>query len=183
MEQGKRHDNLWSVVLAGGDGVRTKEFIRRWLGHDKPKQYCTFLGNRSMFQHTLDRAVMLTPWERMVVIAARHHQNELWAQLDGRPAGMIVLQPSNADTAAGVFLPLSHILANDPDATDVVKRLLRGSPIGARMVRVRRSGVSVRPWTGLPARSRSRPSRGASCTAPSSPVFGESGAGGLRPLP
>jgi mannose-1-phosphate guanylyltransferase len=120
MEQGKRHDNLWSVVLAGGDGVRTKEFIRRWLGHDKPKQYCTFLGNRSMFQHTLDRAVMLTPWERMVVIAARHHQHELWAQLDGRPAGMIVLQPSNADTAAGVFLPLSHILANDPDATVVI---------------------------------------------------------------
>ena len=120
MEKVNRHENLWSIVLAGGDGVRTKEFIRRWLGYDKPKQYCTFLGQRSMFQHTLDRAVRLTPWERVVVVAARHHQTELWTQLDGRPAGMIVLQPSNADTAAGVFLPLSHILANDPDATVVI---------------------------------------------------------------
>lgn len=120
MEEGNRHEHLWSIVLAGGDGVRTKDFIRGWLGYDKPKQYCTFLGNRSMFQHTLDRAVRLTPWERVVVVAARHHQSELWAQLDGRPAGMIVLQPSNADTAAGVFLPLSHILANDPDATVVI---------------------------------------------------------------
>jgi mannose-1-phosphate guanylyltransferase len=47
------------MVLAGGDGVRTKEFIRRWLGYEKPKQYCTFVGSRSMFQHTLDRAARL----------------------------------------------------------------------------------------------------------------------------
>jgi hypothetical protein len=39
--------NLWSIALAGGDGVRTQEFIRHWLGHEKPKQYCTFVGSRS----------------------------------------------------------------------------------------------------------------------------------------
>ena len=30
--------HLWSIVLAGGDGVRTSAFIRRWLGSAKPKQ-------------------------------------------------------------------------------------------------------------------------------------------------
>ena len=112
--------NLWSIVLAGGDGVRTKQFIQRWLGYEKPKQYCAFVGSRSMLQHTLDRAVRLTPWERVAVVAARHHQNDLWVQLDGRPAGMVLLQPRNVDTAAGVFLPLTHILAHDPDATVVI---------------------------------------------------------------
>jgi mannose-1-phosphate guanylyltransferase len=73
-----------------------------------------------MFQHTLDRAVSVTPWERVVVVAARDHQNELWQQLDGRPAGMVLLQPKNVDTAAGVFLPLTYILAHDPDATVVM---------------------------------------------------------------
>lgn len=68
--------NPWSIVLAGGDRVRTKGFIRRWLGHEKPKQYCVFLGSRSMFQHTLDRAARLTPWERVVVVAAQHHHDE-----------------------------------------------------------------------------------------------------------
>jgi len=67
MKHGNAQENLWSIVLAGGDGGRTKEFIRHWLGYEKPKQYCTFVGSRSMFQHTLDRAARLTPWERVVV--------------------------------------------------------------------------------------------------------------------
>lgn len=120
MKHGAEEGNLWSIVLAGGDGVRTREFIRRWFGHEKPKQYCTFVGTRSMFQHTLDRAARLTPWERVVVVAARHHQDDVWPQLDGRPAGMVLLQPKNADTAAGIFLPLTFILARDPNATVVI---------------------------------------------------------------
>jgi mannose-1-phosphate guanylyltransferase len=120
MALAKRRGNLWSIVLAGGDGQRTKEFIRHWLGSDAPKQFCTFVGTRSMLQHTLDRAVGLTPWERVVVSAARHHQCELWQQLEGRPVGMVLLQPKNAGTAAGILLPLTFILARDPEATVVI---------------------------------------------------------------
>ena len=112
--------HLWSIVLAGGDGVRTSALIRRWLGAANPKQYCAFVGTRSMFQHTLDRAALLTPWECVVVVAARHHQPEVWHQLDGRPVGLVLLQPQNRDTAAGVFLPLTYVLARDPDANVVV---------------------------------------------------------------
>ena len=71
MKDGHERGNVWSIVLAGGDGVRTNEFIRRRFGYEKPKQYCTFVGSLSMFQHTLDRAARLTPWERVVVVAAR----------------------------------------------------------------------------------------------------------------
>lgn len=120
MRNGDARGNLWSIVLAGGDGVRTKAFIRHWLGYEKPKQYCAFVGSRSMFQHTLDRAARLTPWERVVVVAAQHHQHEVWSQLDGRPAGMMLLQPKSMDTAAGIFLPLTYILARDPQATVVI---------------------------------------------------------------
>jgi mannose-1-phosphate guanylyltransferase len=120
MKNGAEPRNVWSIVLAGGDGVRTKEFIQRWLGHEKPKQYCTFVGSRSMFQHTLDRAARLTPWERVVVVAARHHDHDVWDQLHGRPTGLVLLQPKNAGTAAGVFLPLTFILARDPEATVVI---------------------------------------------------------------
>jgi mannose-1-phosphate guanylyltransferase len=120
MGQPNKPGNLWSIVLAGGDGARTKTFIRTWLGHEKPKQYCTFVGSRSMFQHTLDRAAGLTPWERVVVVAARHHQDEVWSQLHGRPIGTVLLQPKNLDTAAGIFLPLTYILAHDPEATVVI---------------------------------------------------------------
>ena len=121
MEQGNRHEQLWSIVLAGGDGLRMKEFIKCRLSYEKPKQYCAFTGKRSMFQHTLDRAATLTPWERVVIVAARdHHQEEVWSQLDSRPAGMVLLQPKNMDTAAGIFLPLTFILARDPQATVMI---------------------------------------------------------------
>ena len=120
MNSGDQQGNVWSIILAGGDGVRTKEFIRHRFGYERPKQYCTFVGTRSMFQHTLDRAARLTPWERVVVVATRHHDYDVWSQLDGRPAGRVLLQPRNAGTAAGVFLPLSYILARDPRATVVI---------------------------------------------------------------
>src|SRR4029079_19498133 len=120
MKLAEGRGNLWSIVLAGGDGLRTKDFIRRWCGHGHAKQVCVFAGARSMFQHTLDRAVRLTPWERVVVVAARHHHDDVWSQLDGRPVGRVLLQPMNADKAAGVFLPLTYILARDPRATIVI---------------------------------------------------------------
>jgi mannose-1-phosphate guanylyltransferase len=120
MKDRAERGNVWSIVLAGGNGERTKEFTRRWLGYEKPKQYCAFFGARSLFQHTLDRAARLTPWERVVVVADRQHQHEVWSQLDGRPAGMVLLQPKNMDTAAGIYLPLTYILARDPQATVVI---------------------------------------------------------------
>ena len=60
MNRGSEKDNLWSIVLAGGEGERLKPFVQKWLGRHKPKQYCTFIGTRSMFQHTLDRADQIT---------------------------------------------------------------------------------------------------------------------------
>ncbi len=59
MIDGAEQENVWPIVLAGGDGVRTTEFIWRMLGCEKSKLYCTFVGFRSMFQHTLDRAARL----------------------------------------------------------------------------------------------------------------------------
>lgn len=43
---------IWSIVLGGGDAGRMTDFIQRWPGYPRPKQYCTFVGDRSLFQHT-----------------------------------------------------------------------------------------------------------------------------------
>ena len=37
-------DQLWSIILAGGEGTRVSSLIHRWLGRPKPKQYCAFVG-------------------------------------------------------------------------------------------------------------------------------------------
>jgi len=43
---------VWSIVLAGGEGERIKPLVLRWLGRHRLKQYCSVVGMRSMFQHT-----------------------------------------------------------------------------------------------------------------------------------
>jgi mannose-1-phosphate guanylyltransferase len=112
--------DVWSIVLAGGEGERVKPLVQRWLGRHRPKQYCTFVGTRSMFQHTVDRAADVTGLNKTVVVAGRAHEPEVRAQLIGRSVEKVLWQPVNADTAAGVFLPLTYVRAYDPDATVVL---------------------------------------------------------------
>jgi mannose-1-phosphate guanylyltransferase len=115
-----KSDRIWMIVLAGGEGERVRALVRRWLGRHRAKQYCTFAGTRSMFQHTVDRALELAPAERIVTVIARGHREDALAQLDGRAVRKVLLQPDNRDTGAGIFLPLAYIRAQDPDATVVI---------------------------------------------------------------
>ena len=112
--------HLWSIVLAGGEGERTRAFVEDWLGHHKPKQYCAFTGTRSLFQHTVDRADALSSPERRVVVAAPEHRGHLLEQLAGRGEGRVILQPGNRGTAPGVFLGVTDVLARAPNATVVI---------------------------------------------------------------
>jgi mannose-1-phosphate guanylyltransferase len=111
---------VWTVVLAGGEGERLRPLTEQWLGQHLPKQYCTFVGTRSMLEHTLDRAMQLSPSQRVVTVMARSHAS---LPLRGHRAlsqGSVVLQPDNRDTAPGVFLALTYVYAADPDATVVI---------------------------------------------------------------
>ncbi len=116
----KRQDRLWSIVLAGGEGERVQPLVQRWLGHSKPKQYCTFVGTRSLLQHTMDRADRLTASDQKVIVIGRSHAWQAWPQLGQRSSGMVILQPANRNTAAGVFLSLTYIKARDAKATVVI---------------------------------------------------------------
>jgi len=115
-----RVPSLWSIVLAGGEGERTRPFVESWLGYHKPKQYCTFSGERSLFQQTIDRADALGSASRRVVVVARHHLDEANRQLGGRPRGVLVAQPVNRGTGAGVLLALARIRATTPSGLAVV---------------------------------------------------------------
>jgi mannose-1-phosphate guanylyltransferase len=121
MKDGSRMANqIWSIVLGGGDSGRMTDFIQRWLGHPRPKQYCTFVGDRSLFQATLDRASVLCRQEHVVALVAREHGQEAWSQLEGRGAGTVLLQPKNRNSAAGIYLSLTYLRAKDPCATVVI---------------------------------------------------------------
>lgn len=95
-----RNGNVWSIILAGGKGERLRPAVQTWFGYDKPKQYCTFVGSRSMFQHTLDRADQISTPERKVTVVSRAHSQVALSQIERRKSGKIIVQPANRDTAA-----------------------------------------------------------------------------------
>ena len=118
-EEGDHPGRRWAIILAGGDGVRMQPVVKRWLGRTMPNHYCRYVGTRSLFQHTLDRMRYVTSPARTLVVVGRGHQ-EAWAQIGQRHPGMVLVQPRNAGTAAGLFLPLTYIRARDPAGMVVV---------------------------------------------------------------
>ncbi|MFI5349183.1 MAG: sugar phosphate nucleotidyltransferase [Elusimicrobiota bacterium] len=106
----------WAVVLAGGDGQRMEAFIRRWLGHPRPKQYCAFSGGRTMLEHTLDRARAVVAPSRIVTVINTDHRRYVEQPRRLEVPGRIIEQPRRCDTGPGVFLPLTQVMAEDPEA-------------------------------------------------------------------
>ena len=118
--QQNRRKHLWSIILAGGNGSRVSDMIRRWKGRSIPKQYCAFVGRKSMLEHTLLRADKLVEPERQRILIARDHLQDALPQVVNRWSKSLIIQPSNCDTLPGIFLPLTHVYARDSKATIII---------------------------------------------------------------
>lgn len=110
------------IVLAAGEGKRLEPLVRQLRGDSLPKQYVTFIGRRSMLEHTFARAEAIIPRERIYTVISRAHQSYAPArrQLAGRAAGTVIEQPENKETAAGILLPLIYAYKRHPEATVAV---------------------------------------------------------------
>jgi mannose-1-phosphate guanylyltransferase len=110
------------IVLAGGEGKRLQPLVRRMLGKDLPKQYVSFIGKKSMLEHTFQRVERLLAREHIFAVIARHHLKhaEVRQQTGKRPDGTVVPQPENRETGPGLLLPLMHVLKRYPNATVAV---------------------------------------------------------------
>lgn len=109
---------LWGLVLAAGDGKRVQDYVRQIAGKQLPKQYVSFIGKRSMLEHTFHRVERLISSARILTIVARHHlaHAEVCRQLASRRPGTIIVQPENKETGPGILLPLMHLYKQAPEA-------------------------------------------------------------------
>ncbi|MCA9728583.1 MAG: NTP transferase domain-containing protein [Candidatus Eisenbacteria bacterium] len=111
---------LWSIVLAAGEGTRLQGLTRDETGRVVPKQFYRIDGDTSMLRWTLDRVGTVVPGHRIVPIVADQHRRWWGSELAAVPQANIVVQPRNRGTVAGILLPLLNLTLRDPDATVLV---------------------------------------------------------------
>src|ERR1700710_1577353 len=110
---------LCAIVLAAGQGSRLQGITT--LGDEAvPKQFCALHGDVSMLRRTLQRAARLVPGPHIKVVVAAQHRKWWQRELADLGRTSIVEQPANRGTAAGVLLPLTPILRQDPEGVVVL---------------------------------------------------------------
>jgi mannose-1-phosphate guanylyltransferase len=107
---------VWSIVLAGGEGRRLRALTTLRSGVTVPKQFCSLAGGPSLLAETLQRAFGLGSRERTLVVVSEHHRPFWRDQLRALPSENVIVQPQGRGTAPGIYLPLLSIAARDPDA-------------------------------------------------------------------
>lgn len=108
------HDT-WAIVLAAGEGRRIREHTRNAQGIPVPKQFCTFGRPTCMLEWSHRRANRVVSSNRILTVVAAEHR-EHWEPLFDASGLEAIVQPHNRGTAAGVLLPLLHVLDRAPDA-------------------------------------------------------------------
>ena len=111
---GREHE--WAVILAGGDGTRLKSLTRRIAGDDRPKQFCSVLGRRTLLEETQERAALELDPEQTLYAVNRIHEPYYAPILGDEPAAKLVVQPRNRGTAPAILYSLLRIAALDSNA-------------------------------------------------------------------
>jgi mannose-1-phosphate guanylyltransferase len=106
----------YAVIMAGGSGTRLWPLSRK----EYPKQALKLFGEKTMFQHTVDRITPIYPPERILVVTSPKYAEILQKQCPGIPNENFILEPEGRGTASAIGLVAIHLLKRDPDAGMVI---------------------------------------------------------------
>ncbi len=90
--------NCFIVILAGGTGTRLWPLSRK----KKPKQFHTFVSEKTLIQETFDRARLVVPENHIFVSTGESHIPFVKAQLPSLPEENLLIEPVGKNTAPAI---------------------------------------------------------------------------------
>jgi mannose-1-phosphate guanylyltransferase len=98
--------------MAGGAGTRLWPLSRR----GRPKQSLKLVGERTLFERTVDRITPTFRPEEIFVVTGSEHAASLMAQKPELAPENYVIEPEGRGTAPAIGLGAIHLRRKDPDA-------------------------------------------------------------------
>jgi len=108
--------HTYAVIMAGGGGTRLWPLSRR----EKPKQALKLLGEKTLFQSTIERVQGFLPPERILVVTIAEQAELLKAQAPELPDENFLLEPAPRGTASVIGFAATVLHHRDPEAVMAV---------------------------------------------------------------
>src|SRR3989338_4155682 len=105
--------HVYALILCGGGGTRLWPVST----NKTPKQFLKLIGDRTFFQHTVDRNKRLIPEDRTyVVTVSREYAEIVHSQAPGIPLSNIIIEPLRRNTLMAHAVGAAYITHVDPEA-------------------------------------------------------------------
>jgi mannose-1-phosphate guanylyltransferase len=106
----------WAVILAGGNGSRLQSLTRILTGDDRPKQFCPFLGGKTLVAETRARVARSVDTTHSLCVVTRHHEPYYRRELSDLTLRQLIEQPASRGTAAAIAYGIARVSREDKKA-------------------------------------------------------------------
>lgn len=93
-----KRDGFYAAILSGGSGERFWPLSTP----ERPKQFLSVFGGKSLLRQSVDRLKGLVPPERILIVTAKALARATYRELPEIPRRNVILEPCRRDTAAAV---------------------------------------------------------------------------------